>query len=220
MRYVLLTIVGVLVLGGSVFMGGARADGASPVPSPSASPSVSPSPTVIPSTAKLRRFCLNSRARAIKAYKKYARARACFDQRPLVRVARRPLVTASAQVWINKRNVWIKQRAQLDRLFKRLRTRMIHPGGSSNGVRWKPLARWVGWPKSTLPNLTYIIMRESSGRQNALNPSSNCAGLLQLHPGWYRGWWGMKAGNPFNPEYNLRTGYLIWRKCGWSPWAL
>jgi soluble lytic murein transglycosylase-like protein len=62
-------------------------------------------------------------------------------------------------------------------------------------------------------------MRESSGRQNAYNASSACAGLLQLHPGWYRGHWGVPAGDPFDPEYNLRTGRIIWGRCGWSPWA-
>jgi len=97
--------------------------------------------------------------------------------------------------------------------------RMKHPGGSSNGVRWMPLARWVGWPSYTLSNLAYIIMRESSGRENARNPSG-ASGLLQLMPGWWTGQWGVPAGNPFDPEYNLRSGYLMWCKAGWQPWQL
>lgn len=93
------------------------------------------------------------------------------------------------------------------------------PGGSSSGVRWKPLARHVGWPEYTLGQLTYIIMRESSGRARAYNPSG-ASGLLQLMPGWYTGQWGIPAGDPFDPEYNLRSGYIMWRQVSWTPWAL
>jgi hypothetical protein len=135
-------------------------------------------------------------------------------------VAPRPLATASAQVWLDKRSLWIKQRGQLERLFNRLRFQMTHPGGSSSGVRWMPLARWVGWPESSLSTLAYVIMRESSGRQNALNTSSACAGLLQMHPGWYHGHWGYPSFNPFDPEQNLKAGLWVWKRQGWRPWAL
>lgn len=90
---------------------------------------------------------------------------------------------------------------------------MKHPGGSSNGVRWMPLARWVGWPEYTLSTLAYIIMRESSGRARALNPSSGCAGLLQIHP-------CHGVANAFDPEVNLRAGLRLYRQSGWAPWAM
>jgi hypothetical protein len=101
---------------------------------------------------------------------------------------------------------------------------MKHPGGTSCGARWTPLARWVGWPSSTLSHLAYIITRESSGRERALNASSSCAGLLQLHPGWYRGWWHLSGVrqpfDPFDAETNLHAGYHMWRAQGWAPWSL
>ena len=96
---------------------------------------------------------------------------------------------------------------------------MKHPGGSSSGVRWLPLARHVGWPAGALQTLAYVITRESSGRQYAHNPSG-ASGLLQLMPGWFTGAWGIPAGNPYDPEYNLRSGLLIWQRGGWSPWAV
>jgi hypothetical protein len=96
---------------------------------------------------------------------------------------------------------------------------MRHPGGSSNGVRWLPLARWVGWPASALGTLAMVIMRESSGRERAVNPSSGCAGLLQFQPAWFRGQWGYPAFDVFDAEQTLRAGLHIWREQGWSPWA-
>jgi hypothetical protein len=61
---------------------------------------------------------------------------------------------------------------------------MKHPGGSSNGVRWAPLARWCGWPESALHTLTGMIMCESSGRERAYNGVIGCTGLTQIWPGW------------------------------------
>jgi hypothetical protein len=92
---------------------------------------------------------------------------------------------------------------------------MRHPGGSSNGVRWKPLARYVGWPEYTLGTLTAIIMRESSGRERAYNSVIGCSGLLQIWPG--------HVSNPsrlFEAEYNLTVGLRLYRSSGWAPWAL
>ena len=90
---------------------------------------------------------------------------------------------------------------------------MKHPGGTSNGVRWMPLARWVGWPQYTLGTLAYIIMRESSGRARALNSSSGCAGLLQIHP-------CHGVANVFDPLVNLKAGLRLYRASGWAPWAM
>ena len=92
---------------------------------------------------------------------------------------------------------------------------MRNPGGTSSGTRWGPLALWVGWPRACIPNLVYIIMRESSGRPNAVNSSSGCAGLLQILPSNVSQPWRL-----FDPEYNLRQGLRVYRLAGWSPWAL
>ena len=96
---------------------------------------------------------------------------------------------------------------------------MRAPGGTSSGTRWLPLARWCLWPEYALPTLAAIIQRESSGREHAYNPSG-AAGILQLMPGWYRGQWGVPAGDPFDAMYSLKTGLLMWKKVGFQPWAL
>lgn len=91
---------------------------------------------------------------------------------------------------------------------------MTHPGGSSSGTRWLPLARYVGWPSVTHSQLAAIIMRESSGRARAYNPSG-ATGLLQIMP--------MHVGCPsrlFDAEYNLTVGLRLYRSSGWQPWRL
>ena len=92
---------------------------------------------------------------------------------------------------------------------------MKAPGGTSSGTRWMPLALWVGWPASTLANLAYIIMRESSGRPTAVNAASGCTGLLQVLRSHVRDPWRLT-----DPEYNLRVGLRLYREAGWAPWSL
>jgi len=108
----------------------------------------------------------------------------------------------------NKR-VALRFRVRIDELHHRL----THPGGSSNGVRWMPLARYLKWPRSALPMLAKVIMRESSGRTMATS-SANCRGLTQLHPGWFSGTWAIRgkhhAFNAYDPEANLRAALGIW----------
>ena len=162
---------------------------------------------------------LKDRRRALAGLREYKRAAGCFGHLVSVHVARRPPRQAPLADWQDKRQLWQREAKRFAVRVGQLVHRMKHPGGSSNGVRWMPLARWVGWPSYTLSNLAYIIMRESSGRENARNPSG-ASGLLQLMPGWWTGQWGVPAGNPFDPEYNLRSGYLMWCKAGWQPWQL
>lgn len=83
----------------------------------------------------------------------------------------------------------------------------------TNVGRWVRLARRSGWSRGCISHLMYVIHRESRGSPKALNPSSGCAGLLQLHPCH-----GVK--NPFDPGVNLRAGHRLYRAAGWSPWAL
>lgn len=168
-------------------------------------------------------LALRQRHRAVAAWREWNHARSAFTFRAVrfgVHSARRPLRSESRARWLGAAVGWHNDRDWYREHAGRLIHKMHYPGGTSCGTRWLPLARWVGWPEYTLSQLSYIIMRESSGRPTALNPSSHCSGLLQLISGWYTGAWGPPAGNPFDPEYNLRTGLWIWRHGGWSAWAL
>lgn len=107
--------------------------------------------------------------------------------------------------------------------LKRCVAKMRHPGGTSSGVRWSSLALWVGWPRSALPWLTYVIMRESSGRARAYNPVISCTGLTQIWPGnvAYTGLsWQGRIQWLMDPENNLRAALRLYKQCGTSPWAL
>jgi hypothetical protein len=91
---------------------------------------------------------------------------------------------------------------------------MTHPGGSSNGVRWKPLARWVGWPEYALGQLAAIMMRESSGRERALSPT-NDRGLTQINACnagmWQRVMHCSYWTHAFVAECNLRFALYLFR---------
>ena len=82
-------------------------------------------------------------------------------------------------------------------------------------ARWVRLARGTGWPWGQIPQLMFVIARESGGDPNAKNPTSTASGLLQFLSGWFAGRW-----NPFNPRVNLSHGYRAWREVGWAPWAI
>ena len=171
-----------------------------------------PSAALIAKATKARKAAVRARARL-------SRVRRCFRDKVPVRVYPAPNRGALKVTWEKALRRWRHAAKDWRQKYRDGRERMRNPGGTSNGVRWKPLMRWVGWPESCLSQLAAIVMRESSGRARAYNPSG-AAGLCQLMPGWYRGQWGIPAGNPFDPEYNLRSAYLMWRKCGFSPWAL
>ena len=63
---------------------------------------------------------------------------------------------------------------------------MRNPDGSSSGVRWLPLARWLHWPSYALSQLASIIQRESSGRERADN-GQGFVGLVQFAWRWAHG---------------------------------
>lgn len=90
-----------------------------------------------------------------------------------------------------------------------------------NVGRWVKLARRTSWPQSTWPHLFYVIDRESGGSPKAKNPASTASGLLQFLAFHWDGSgdYGWRF-DPFDPRENLRYGYRLYRKCGWSPWAL
>ena len=101
---------------------------------------------------------------------------------------------------------------------------MLHPGGSSNGERWLPLAYWVGWAHSLGSWLASTMNRESSGQERVVNHVIDCTGLMQIWPGniihrlglsWEAAVrWLMVA------ENNLRAALWLYYEAGVSPWAL
>ncbi len=146
---------------------------------PSPSPSASPSPRVDPQPASAAtvHWAMQWQRDARRARSDLSRVRDCFGAHAPVLVGSAPLRGATAETWERAGERWkglcrdwrVKVRDGLHR--------MRCPGGTSNGTRWIPLARWVGWPCGTLDYLAYIIMRESSGRPTAVNPSSGRAGV-------------------------------------------
>lgn len=98
---------------------------------------------------------------------------------------------------------------------------------------WMPLAREVGWPEEELPQLSYVIYRESRCRPDQHNPDDPMGGsngLVQINQFWCkptRYWpdgWLQTHGtlthcdDLFIPEVNLRSALAIWGNSGWSPW--
>jgi len=86
---------------------------------------------------------------------------------------------------------------------------MRYPKGTG-ADRWIPLARHAGWPESAIPMLRKVIKRESGGNPRC----SYCGHLGLLQIARYH-----TAVDLFNPNTNLRYGYLMWRRLGWAPWA-
>lgn len=82
--------------------------------------------------------------------------------------------------------------------------------------RWTRLALDVGWPRAELGTLFRVIAAESGGDPFAVNASSRCAGLLQLHPCWYSGSFFF---NPYDARENLRIGLWLRRNAGWQSWV-
>ena len=218
------TVVGILSVsqdaaGDTVYVAGISTETTA-----TASPSPSPSPTPLPPASSATvKASLQQRAHAKIACGEWNRARRAFALR-LVPFSKNssasPARSKSEAVWVAAGKGWKRDAARYHKMFARLRYKMVHPGGSSNGVRWIPLARWVGWPESTLSTLADIIMRESSGRERAYNPSG-ASGLLQLMAGFYAGdYYNFPNFDPFNPELNLYYGHKAWHVSGWAPWAL
>jgi hypothetical protein len=134
-------------------------------------------------------------------------------------VARRPARSATAAVWLEHMEQWQRQARLFTGRVGKLEERMKHPGGTSSGVRWLPLARWVGWPEYALRQLASIIMRESSGRETADN-GQGFIGLLQFAWKWAHGVW-LIHGHPrfFNrddAEQTLDAGLDVWEDQGHS----
>lgn len=97
---------------------------------------------------------------------------------------------------------------ELQRYINRTWKQIRFPRGTGAG-RWIPLARHCGWPESAIPMLRRVITRESGGNPRC----SYCGHLGLLQIARYH-----TAVDLFNPNTNLRYGYLMWRRLGWAPW--
>lgn len=191
----------------------------SPSPSPTASPTQAPtpSPVVTPASLELVRWALARRRVAHRRWAKWDRARDCFELPSRVFRPVAPARTASAEAWTKAGKAWKANGRDYLGRFRRLRHEMKRPGGPSSGIRWLPLARWVGWPQHTLSTLAPLIMNESSGRERAVSPTHDY-GLTQLnrcHAAKFR----QVIGKSFYPhalsaEHNLRFALWLWEAQG------
>lgn len=220
---VVLTVALALVILGLVLAGLAAAGGAIDPPLPTQTASPGPLPTVSPTidppapawaTPAQKHWALRWYHAAVRAHRPYVSACEALGIHPrsVTRLAfydDRANVLASGRKW---RTEALFFRSQLARLELRLR----HPGGGG-AARWWPAARYCGWPAHLKGWFCYIVWRESSARAHAVNASSGCYGLLQLHPCH----WASKGlawiSDPLN---QLRLGWQLYRQCGPSPWAL
>jgi len=92
-----------------------------------------------------------------------------------------------------------------------------------NGVgRWVRLARQVGWPWATIPDLTKCISGESGG--DPTNSNGVCRSLLQIHECHASAFKAVTGLPYFNgvyvPRANLKFGLHLWRAEGWGPWQV
>lgn len=206
---IFLVIILTLVLAWCL-LGPERACASEASPSPGASPSASPRPEL--PTSEQVAWALRWRRAAASARARLCRVRTCFGAALPVRVGGAPLRGASEETWLRAGKRWRHLARDWRAKVIAGKARMQHPGGSG-AARWKPLALWVGWPRSSWPTLCYVITRESGGCVRALNASSGCAGLLQIHP-------CHGVANACDPLVNLRAGLRLYRAAGWQPWGM
>lgn len=95
----------------------------------------------------------------------------------------------------------------------------------TNGC-WMELAAQIGWPTETLPNLSYIINRESGCDPTAYNGKGldRSYGLLQINTitplwGYVQKTCGINQPEELlNPVTNLTCGLRYYQDQGWRPW--
>lgn len=92
---------------------------------------------------------------------------------------------------------------------------------------YENLARAVGWPRTEMKRLTYVLARESSCAPTALNsadPFGGSYGLAQLN-GSNKGFFireklvHKSMIELFNPKKNLTAALALWKECGWACWG-
>jgi hypothetical protein len=85
----------------------------------------------------------------------------------------------------------------------------------------------LGWPAIEAPTLARVMFRESRCNPLVLNSKDSnkgSRGLMQVNGVHYK--WMIKDGlitkldDLYNPNTNLTVALHLWRKVGWSAWAL
>ena len=118
---------------------------------------------------------------------------------------------------MNAGRSWKHDRSAYRARAGRLVYRMKYPGGAAVAAKWWPAALYCGWKPALRSWFCYVVQRESTARPLAVNPSSGCFGLLQLHPMHWAEYGSAWIRDVFN---QLRLGWKLYRECGASPWAL
>ena len=218
---IIVLAAGVGVLGLAVHTTGGGVATAASEPSPSASPSSEPTatPSPVPASAAVVGRALKQRHRAVDAWREWSRARSALSLGVVpfrVHSAAKPDRAEPEARWVAAAQGWRVDRHEYVGRTGKLVERMRKPGGGG-AARWWPAALWCGWEPSLRSWFCYVVWRESSARPLAVNASSGCFGLLQLHPMF----WASKGiawiRDPLN---QLRMGWKLYRECGARPWAL
>lgn len=169
-----------------------------------------PAPTLSATPVLGHPWALGWRAHAVKNRKPLPRLAYCLGISGPAKVPARPSLAASPRAW-QRFGARCKSLAySYVRLRQTWRQRVLHPVVVS-AASWRPLALWVGWPKSSLATLVIVIRGESGGVPTARNGSF--VGLMQIwceHAPW---------ADLTNPLTNLAVGLQLWRRSGWAPWA-
>ena len=85
----------------------------------------------------------------------------------------------------------------------------------------------AGWPAAESPTIARVIYRESRCdplAYNKLDSNGGSRGLFQIN-GVHKTWL-IEAGiittlnDLYNPQVNIQAALHLWRKVGWSAWAL
>ena len=177
-----------------------------------ASPTPEPTATARPASAGWVKWAKKWPVQARRARTRLARVRRCQGKKPPARLATAPARCEPNPAWSAAGKAW-KRHAKRCRAAAAAGTAKMRRPGGSGVARWMPLARWAGWPAGSLPTLQRVMWRESRGNPLAVNRSSGCAGLLQIHP-------CHGVANVFDPLVNLRAGLRPYRPAGRQPWAM
>ena len=92
---------------------------------------------------------------------------------------------------------------------------------------YENLARAVGWPRTEMKRLTYVMARESSCAPTAHNkadPFGGSYGLTQINGSNKTFLIKNKKVTKFmtelfNPKKNLTAALALWKECGWACWG-
>ena len=204
-------------LGGGSALLVARAHADSPSPSPTATLSATAAPAPSPSASaaaspKLIAWASKWARLAGRNRRHLDRLRLCLGKRA-VRAVPRQRTDWSAAAW----GVYGGRCKRLDYRWcaegKRDWRRIVAPK-LVNVTSWRPCVRYF-WPASLVSDCLLCIGRESGGRPRAVGPGGMCIGLMQESACWANLWHFDRACG----WQNIKYGYQIWKRCGWSAWT-